>query len=168
MGTPKAKSSEPNAEVQRIVEEQKERDERIQKRLSMLKEQAKLAVEKCQDEASDGEEKKDVVEKLAKCENEICSFKNTIDSILNVTKETHNEMQKTKDIVANIQSDTSRLGGSFQSKFVEDEDEEMFRVAAGSPVRFSDLERTGLQFQQSPIVTGNDDEGTSNPLSDTK
>jgi len=149
--------------MNRILEESKEREERITKRLELLRERAKLAVDKCNtdDGQEEDEENKDLVDKLAQYENEMNSVKNTMDNILHVTKETHSEIQRTKDLVVNIQSDTSqvRLGGSFQSKFVEDDDVEMFK---GSPQK-SEFEHTNIKdhSQQSPIITTNDEDGLS-------
>ena len=136
----------PLTDVGKILEETKEREDRIQKRLELLREQAMMAVAKCKnDDAPDeAEENKDLVNKLAQYESEINVVRSTMDNILHVTKETHSEIQRTKDLVVNIQNDTSqgRLGGSFQSKFVEEEDVEMFK---GSPQK-SEYERTGINL----------------------
>ncbi len=159
-------TAEPSAEIKRLVEEQKERDERIQQRLSMIKEQAKLAIESSANRDSPAaEENKGIAEKLAKCENEISAFKSTMDSILHVTKETHCEVQRARDIVTSIQGDTSRLGLSFQqSKFIEESDEEMFRSALCSPgVRLYEVTTGQHSQQQSMGITANDEDGSSTP-----
>jgi len=75
-----------------------------------------------------------------------------MDDILHMSKATHNEIQRTKDIVSNIQSDTTqnKIYGSFHSKFVEDEDEEIFRE--GSGCKSSEFDKPGFHSQQSQVI----------------
>ncbi len=155
-----SRRSKDNAgEVQRVLEETRERQRRVQRQLEQLHEQAKQAVAECKEEEgsepeNQREHEKGIAKQLVQYENQLTSFKGTMHSLLEMTKHTHNEVQATKDLVANLQNDTSqsRLCGSSQSKFVEDEDAEIFRE--GVP-RGPDGDR------QSPVHTANDEECVS-------
>jgi hypothetical protein len=149
------RANSPAEQINKLLEEGKVREEWLKKRLEVLKERAKLAVSKCQTKTN--EEGSDIASKLLQYNTEINNVRHEVDSILQVTKETQSEVQKTKDLVANIDSSQCKFGGSFQSRFAEDEDAEMFK---GSLLKF-ELERTGAA-QQSPLITVNDDEGISN------
>ena len=149
----------PN-ELKKIIQEARERDERVQKHLGMLKEQARLV---CGVEApvSDKPKSNELASSISKCEKHFDNFKDTINNILEMTKQTQNEVQKTKDIVSNIQNDTTqnRICGSFHSKFMEDEDGEIFddRNFAKSV----DVDRPGMQSIHTPLITTNDEDGLS-------
>jgi len=148
------RANSPAEQINKLLEEGKVREEWLKKRLEVLKEHAKLAVSKCQ--TKNTEEGSDIADKLLQYNNEINNVKRKMDNILQVTKETQSEVQKTKDLVANIDTSQCKFGGSFQSRFAEDEDVEMFKSAS---LKF-ELERTGAA-QQSPLITVNDDEGIS-------
>ena len=135
-------------DVNKIIEEGKVREEGLKKRLELLREYAKLAVVRKQSEGNNAEENKDLINKLDEYNNEIHNFKNTIENVAHITKETHSEIRKTKDLIANIDTSQSRFGGSFQSKFVEDEDADLFRNIP---------EKVEVE-QQSRAVEGNEED----------
>jgi len=140
-------------DVTKLLEESKEREERMKKRLEQFRESAKLAVTQHNANRRTSNGGQEIVNHLAQYKKEITNFKTSMDNILQVTKETHNEVQKTKDLVAIIDGSQGKLGGSFQSKFVEDEDVEIFKEK-------SEVENPGTP-QESPMPTVNDDEGVS-------
>lgn len=132
-----------------------------------MRNQAKQAIAECREgeENDKKEETKKMAKTLTNYEKELTGFKSTMDNILKVTKETHNEVQKTKDIMTVIQNDTSqsKLCGSFHSKFVEEYDEDMFKDACA--MHSSEVDRPGYISQQSPIITNNDDDCISTVIS---
>eukprot|EP00826_Nyctotherus_ovalis_P050029 TRINITY_DN6091_c0_g1_i4.p1 TRINITY_DN6091_c0_g1~~TRINITY_DN6091_c0_g1_i4.p1 ORF type:complete len:231 (+),score=53.00 TRINITY_DN6091_c0_g1_i4:181-873(+) len=148
------RASSPTEQINKLIEEGKMREELLKKRLEMLKEHAKLAASKYQSKNSD--DGSDIAGKLQEYNNEISTVRTKMDNILQLTKETQNDVQRTKDIVTNIDVSQSKFGGSFHSRFAEEEDVEMFK---NGEARF-ELERTGAA-QQSPLITVNDDEGIS-------
>lgn len=154
------KDADTYGDIQKVIEEAQEREERMHKKLETLQNQAKLALKEREthDEAEKAEGNKTVAHKLKRCERQLSSFKCTMDDILHMSKVTQNEIQKTKDIVSIIQSDTTqnKIYGSFNSKFVEDEDEEIFKE--GSGCKISDIERPGLQSQQSQVIGSMEDD----------
>ena len=117
-------------EVNKLIEENKEMQNRMKKRLELLMERAKLAVSKCKNGTSENNEA--LMSRLERCENEIGSFKQVIKDIMHLSNKTQDEVQKAKDIAGTIQK------GSFASKFIDDEDLELF---AGTAIK-GDLEHT--------------------------
>ena len=127
-------------DIQKVVEETKERENRIKKQLAMLREQALAAVA----EPEKSPENQDLSEQLNKYQTELTCVKDTMENILHYTKQTHNEVQKTKDLVSSIHEMTPNKCGSFQ--FDENEDQE-----TGGVVKYSVVEKPG-----------SDEEGISN------
>lgn len=77
------------------------------------------------DEKKKQEEDKKMTRHLEKCETQISAVKDAMNNILSVTKETHNEVQRTKDMISSIQNESisQKINGSFQSRFIEEYDE---------------------------------------------
>lgn len=150
-------------DLNKMIEEAQEREERMHKQIEVIQTRAKLALKKCKSPEKIDKEEKSVEKKILNCERQLTSFKSTMDDILHVTKETQNEIQKTKDMVAVIQNDTTqnRIYGSFHSKFVEDEDEEIFKDGIGRLSLEMD-NRPGFQSQQSQAISSIDDDCLSN------
>ncbi len=148
--------------IKRVVEENRDMEERIKRQLEVLREQAKKAVAQYQDtneeSATKQEETKEVGEKMAGYENKLNAVKETMESILHVTKQTQQDIKNTKDLVANIQQNDqsqSKIAGSFNSRFMDEGDDEMFICEeAPAPV----AEKRNGQSQQ---AAANDDEGVS-------
>ena len=142
-------------DIQKVVEETKEREERIRKQLEILKEQAQLAVAECNEEGEveSDEEKKEIRNQLTKYESQLTSVKDTMENILHFTKQTHNEVQKTKDLVSSIHELTpNKYCASFQSNLVEDEES----ANEGAGTKYSVIEKPGAAFQQSPLLAEDD------------
>ena len=149
-------------DIDKVIAETKEREQRVLRQVELLREQARLALEDCngddRDRAKSPVACKALTDKLSNCEQQLSDFKSTMDRLLNVAKETHHDVQKTKDIASSIQNDynQSRLTGSFQSRFLDDYGEEMFNE--GNVLKYSDIERPGAPAQQTPMITTNDDD----------
>eukprot|EP00826_Nyctotherus_ovalis_P045707 TRINITY_DN5087_c0_g1_i12.p1 TRINITY_DN5087_c0_g1~~TRINITY_DN5087_c0_g1_i12.p1 ORF type:complete len:262 (-),score=59.48 TRINITY_DN5087_c0_g1_i12:695-1480(-) len=137
-------------DVKRLLQESKEREERMRRRLEQFRESAKLAV--THNTGHNPNQSLELANHLAQYKQELTYFKASMDNILLVTKQTQSEVQKTKDIVASMDGSQARLGGSFQSRFVEDEEAEAFRGRA---------EAEQEAQRHSPLVTVNDEEAVS-------
>jgi rRNA maturation endonuclease Nob1 len=153
-------SAGPMDEIQKVVEETKEREGRIRKQLELLKEQAQMAVAECNAEEEDESVQEDnnnqIKDQLTKYESQLTSVKDTMDNILHFTKQTHNEVQRTNDLVSSIHELTpNKQCGSFQSNIIEG-DEEFFND--GTAVKYSVIDRSCLNNQHLPIASPNDDE----------
>ncbi len=132
-GEEKLASPESAGEIQRMVQEGKERQERIQQQLQMLRHQAiLLACKSNSEEPTRAEELLRAADNpMSKCERQIDSFKDAINSILEVTKQTREEVQLTKHIAAGIHSGDSPTNRV--SRFVDDEDCGLFDQSSASP-----------------------------------
>ncbi len=129
-------------DIRKVVEETKEREERIRKQLALLKEQAQLAVDECKDDEEADEGGRDEIrQQLNKYENQLTSVKDTMENILHFTRQTHNEVQRTKDLVSSIHELTPNSGGSFQ----------------GSQMEMPDGEDGAEEDLQTPIGASDDD-----------
>lgn len=119
----------PANDIARLLQDAKAREGRIKKRLEVLHEHAKLAIAKTM--SGTLEEKKDenkaLLDKLNQYQNEICSFKTSMNDVLQVTSEMHNEIKETKDLVANIDNSQVKSSSSLRTKFVEDDDVNLFK-----------------------------------------
>ncbi len=148
-----SKQQAPGAidEIQRMVQEGKDREERMHQQLQMLRQQALIA---CRSGGQKEEKKEPQGNPTEKCEKQIDEVKAKINNILEVTRQTHEEVQKTKDIMNNIQ-DTTQNRISFQSKFIEDDDAPIFDVAnsnRGAP------DSPEMPVQQSPAINSHGEE----------
>lgn len=150
-------------EVQKVLEESREREDRIRNQLVALKEHMILAVGAQSTDNHDEDQKDLENEKLAECEVKINKVKDTIENILSVTKATHNEVQRTKDIVSSMKNEgiQSKMSGSIHSVFIDDCDEEQI-YASANPRPLDGEKSTLSQQQQTPQgTTANEDEAIS-------
>lgn len=110
-------------EIQRIVQESKEREDRIRKKLDQIRDQAKLVSKKKEayEEYYKSESSLAVQQKLSKCESQLNSFKGTLENILNLSQKTNQEIKSTKGIVENIQADANNP--SNHCNFISDADQ---------------------------------------------
>ena len=100
----------PLNDMTRLLEDEKAREERMLKRLELLKEHAKLIVTKHLNGNNDNNNcSKEFIERLSQCKDEISSFKTTMDSVLKVTNETHSEIKRTQDLVNSIDNSPMRI-----------------------------------------------------------
>eukprot|EP00831_Metopus_contortus_P025805 TRINITY_DN22136_c0_g1_i3.p1 TRINITY_DN22136_c0_g1~~TRINITY_DN22136_c0_g1_i3.p1 ORF type:complete len:298 (-),score=47.60 TRINITY_DN22136_c0_g1_i3:144-986(-) len=149
-------------EIQRMVEDAKDREERMTRQLQKLKERAATIIQEREHTGNTKKtsNEKELEVKISQTETHLQNLKDTMNTVFRMTKQTHDDVQRTKDLVANIQSDTTinRIYGSFHSKFVEDEDEEMFRD--GNCFRLSGIDRTATLNDEDNlkyILTGEED-----------
>ena len=146
-------------EMQRAVEETRERQQRMQRQLEQLREQTKQAVAECKEEegSETPEENKGIVTKLARCEDHLSNFKGAMVSLLEMAKHTHHSVQATKELVTSLQSDAaqSRVYGSCHSRFVEETDREIFGEGL---LQVPEAERPSLP---SAVHTANDEDCAS-------
>jgi len=122
-------------DIQKVVEETKERENRIRKQLEMLREQALAVVAEPNEEKQN--DKSELREQLNKYQMELTSVKDTMQDILQYTKKTHNEVQRTKDMVSSIHEATPIKCGSL---VIEDFDEQNQPV---NPEKYSMIEKPG-------------------------
>jgi len=102
--------------IQKVIEESKERENRINERLLALKNRVKLAIEPVYEQKSKIYSKTPMYDK-----NQLDTFNDMMNNILQTTKETQEEIKKTKDIVSNIRDETQlKMSGIFSSIVMED------------------------------------------------
>lgn len=114
-------------DLEKIVQESKDREERIRIKLERLRNQAKLVAKKKNnfEDHYKTENSLAVQEKLSECENKLNAFKDTMENILNLSKKTHEEVKSTKGIIESLQTEPSNFknSSSFQSNFLIDQEE---------------------------------------------
>ena len=110
--------SSSSLDIQRIIQETKEREDRLKTQLDTLKERVKLVVNTPTTPISIS----------ADCEKQLEYVKKRMNSLLNVTQQTMSEIKRTKEMVANIKDEnSSKISGSFnKSIIIEDCDEHVF------------------------------------------
>ncbi len=122
------RSSDQLGEIQRIIQESKDREQRIQDQLKSLKEHVKVAMERKEAVVV---ATPNVVERVVIGIDD--SLKKAMNNLLAVTKETRAELKHTKELVSSMREDTqSKISGSFKSIVIEDCDEHIFPAAADS------------------------------------
>ncbi len=149
-------------EVEKVLEESREREARINDRLQALKDQVRLVVGAQKAEDATKEEQKQTADRMGQYVNQLNVVKDTIENILSVTKETHNEVQRTKDIVAGIQNESpSKASASFRSVFIEDCDENQICEGTSPQFRLTEGDRPALTSTPILISPTNEDECVS-------
>ena len=99
-------------EIQQMVEEAKGREERLKKQLEMLREQALAAASRPSifESERDAMETSQLKDQLDKYKSELTSVKDTMENILHFTKQTHDDVQRTKNMVSSIHELTPNKG----------------------------------------------------------
>lgn len=124
-------------EIQRVVEETKRREHRLKQQLASLKEQALAAIAGTPNKEKSQVESCQLRNRLDKYQLELSSVKETMENILHFTKQTHNEVQRTKDMVSSINDLTPNKCGSFRDNFEDDYGEGPEYSAIEAPMRTS-------------------------------
>lgn len=103
----------------------------MQRELLLLQKQVEMITADKMDAEEEEEKKKQEEDKrmtrhLQKCESQITAVKDAMNSIMSMTKETHDDVQKTKDLISSIQNESisPKGNGSFQSRFNLDDYED--------------------------------------------
>ena len=117
----------PTFQLEKVLTESREMEQRIKQRLDALRLQAQQAVLEHHLNKAEAEQKDAEINPVM-YEEKLESVKAAMDNILKITQETRQEIRHTKDIVTNIQQDQpqNKTIGSFNSRLIEDYDDEMF------------------------------------------
>eukprot|EP00826_Nyctotherus_ovalis_P057429 TRINITY_DN7846_c0_g1_i8.p1 TRINITY_DN7846_c0_g1~~TRINITY_DN7846_c0_g1_i8.p1 ORF type:complete len:189 (-),score=41.78 TRINITY_DN7846_c0_g1_i8:429-995(-) len=124
-------------DIQRVVEETKRREDRLKQQLASLKEQALAAIAGTPNKEKSQLENCQLRNRLDKYQLELSSVKETMENILHFTKQTHNEVQRTKDMVSSINDLTPNKCGSFKDNFEDDYGEGPEYSAIEGPIRIN-------------------------------
>jgi len=122
-------------DIQQVVEETKRREDRLRQQLTFLKEQALAAIANSPENNKKYLESCQFKNRLDKYQLELSSVKETMENILHFTKQTHNEVQRTKDMVSSINELTPNRCGSLRENFDEDYNESPEYSAIEGPIR---------------------------------
>ena len=144
-------------DVNHLLEEGKEREERLKKRLEFLKKHTKLVLNKHNTETKNNDsDNKKLSDRLVQCQGELNNFRESMDNILKISKKTHCDLKKTKDIVSNLDVSQNRICHSFQAGGVEYD--EIYTLRNTILRSEQEYPRT---LKESPMITINDEDRIS-------
>lgn len=121
----KSVSQTDEDDIEKIVEETKKRESRLKQQLVMLKEQTLAAIADSREnyEEISQIENSNIKSQMDRYQMDLSSVKDTMENILQFTKQTQNEIQKTRDMVSTIHETTPNKCISIKDDFGDENGE---------------------------------------------